>query len=305
MQEAIVCTGCGSKFVATRSRCPKCRTPIPRADPAAAAARSRRLAIGSGIFFLVFVVALGTLWATRRSEPAASGTVAPADPLASRRQPVPAADAAPSAIAAADARKQRAFMATSDLGTVSYGSGDFAGALAQFEAAVARNPRDAESLSNLGQVLIKLDRVAESLPHLERACALDPDRWAYRFNLARAHGLLKQWDESVASYRRAQQLFPDDYVTTFNLALTLHKRGDEPAAVEEYKKAVTLNPDEASFRMALAISHEALQQRQEAAAAYGEYLRLAPSAADAEKVKSRIAQLTGSPEAAPRAPAGL
>jgi predicted TPR repeat methyltransferase len=99
--------------------------------------------------------------------------------------------------------------------------------------------------------------------------------------------------ESIQGYRHAQELFPDDYVTTFNLALTLHKSGDEPAAVVEYQKAINLQPDDASFRKALGLSYERLQKRAEAAAAYQEYLRLSPDAADADTVRTRIAELTG------------
>ena len=70
-------------------------------------------------------------------------------------------------------------------------------------------------------------------------------------------------------------------------------KGDDAEAVTEYKKAIALNPGDASFRMALAISYEALQQKSEAAGQYVEYLRLSPLAADAEKVRAKIAQLTG------------
>ena len=52
-----------------------------------------------------------------------------------------------------------------------------------------------------------------------------------------------------------------------------------------------LQPEDASFRKALAISYEQLKQATEAAAAYEEYLRLSPSAADADKVRARIALL--------------
>ena len=82
-------------------------------------------------------------------------------------------------------------------------------------------------------------------------------------------------------------------MTTFNLALALHKRGDEAAAVEQYQKAITLQPEDASFRKALAISFERLQKPAEAAFAYQEYLRLSPDAADADKVRARITELTG------------
>jgi tetratricopeptide (TPR) repeat protein len=284
-----VCESCGSKFDASRDRCPKCRAPIVKLDAAAEKARSKRLALGSGVVLGICVLAVGTIWYTQRPGPERPVTARPSDPLAARRQPR-AAEGEPGVAAAVE--KPRPFMDPSGAATVSYQSGDYLSALAQFEAAVAKNPRDAESLSNLGQVLVRLERTEEAIPYFERACTLNPDRWAYRFNLARALGLLQRWDESIASYRQAQQLFPADYVTTFNLALTLHKKGDDAAAIEEYKKAIELNPEDASFRMAMAISYEALQQRQNAAAAYSEYLRLSPTAADADKVRARIALLT-------------
>jgi predicted TPR repeat methyltransferase len=53
----------------------------------------------------------------------------------------------------------------------------------------------------------------------------------------------------------------------------------------------------------LAESYEALNQRPQAAAAYGEYLRLAPSGPDAEKARVRIARLTSTAE--PSTPPGV
>ena len=54
--------------------------------------------------------------------------------------------------------------------------------------------------------------------------------------------------------------------------------------------------------MALAISLERVN-RTEAAAAYGEYLRLSPTAPDADKVRARMAELTGAQAAPAPAPA--
>lgn len=261
-----------------------------RKDPKVEAARSRRLAqVAAGILGSC-LLGVAVIWMSG-SDPEASVTVAPPDPLAARRQAVAAADA--ETAAEAPPAPQRSFMDPSAAAAVSYTAGDYATAIGQFEEAVKNNPQDAESLSNLGQVLVKLGRVPDSIPYFERACSLNPDRWAYRFNLARALGLMQRWDEAIASYRQAQQLFPNDYVTTFNLGLALHKKGDDAGAVDEYLKAVSLNPDDASFRMALAISYEALQRKPEAAGAYGEYLRILPNAPDAEKVRARIALLGG------------
>ena len=297
MDKTTSCTRCGTKFAVSRDRCPKCRTPVPQVDPAAEAARSRRLQQISTAIIAIFLLIVGGLWMLREPEPDESAMARSAgrDPLAERRQAM--ARPAEPTVSAPDA--ERPFLEAAGKGSIAYNAGDYATALARYEDAVKQNPQDAESLSNLGQVLVRMQRTAEAVPYFERATALNPQRWAYRFNLARAHALLQHWDDAIASYRQAQTLFPDDYATTFNLALTLHKKGDDAGAVTEYKKAIALNPGDASFRMALAISYEALQQKPEAAGQYVEYLRLSPLAADADKVRAKIAELTGSPAATP------
>lgn len=296
MAQTTVCSSCGSKFAAARDRCPRCHVVVVRVDAAAERARSKRMARAAAVILGTSVLALGVFYLTRESTADRPVATAPKDPLAARRQ---AGAARPEPEPARNSAAQNPFLEPAGRASLAYDAGDFPTALARFEEAVRKNPSDAESLSNLGQVLVKLGRAAEALPHFERACALNPERWTYRFNLARAFSVLGRWDESIASYRQAQGLFPDDYVTTFNLALALHKKGDDAAAVGEYKKAVALNPEEPSFRMALAISYESLQNRPEAAAAYSEYLRLSPAAPDADKVKARIALLTGQPVPAP------
>jgi Flp pilus assembly protein TadD len=237
----------------------------------------------------VAVLVVAGLWLAKDPEP--SSTIPakrPADPLAARRVQPPAPPQTQP-----EQETERPFLDPSGAGATAYAAGNYSSALEQFQAAIAKNPDDAEALSNLGQILVKLGRVAEAIPYYERAIKIIPQRWAYRFNLARAQGLLGKWDEAVATYREAQQLFPNDYATSFNLALALHKKGDDVGAVDEYKKAIELDPSDASFRMALAISLEKLQRRAEAIAAYNDYLQLSPSAPDADRVRARIAQLSG------------
>jgi tetratricopeptide (TPR) repeat protein len=243
----------------------------------------------SAVIAGVFILALGVLWWRADREPDAPATTVQRASTAAPNQPSPAAPGGP---------RQRpepgaAFLDPSGAATMAYQAGDYQTALRRFQEAIDRNPNDAESLSNLGQVLVKMGRTAEAVPHLDRAATLNPDRWAYRFNLARALGQLGRWEESIASYQQAQRLFPDDYVTTFNLAMTLHKSGNEQAAVDQYRRTIELNPEDPTFRIALANSYERLRKPAEAVAAYSEYLRLSPSGVDAERVRARIAQLTG------------
>ncbi len=292
MSNALACSKCGAKVRPGRDRCPRCRAFITAPDPARAAAESRKLAKITAVIAGAFVLLLAGLWILRergpRLTPAKSATQAPAS--TSREASAPSNEAAASRQPLA---RDRPFLDAAGAGSAAYEEGDYATALAQFQAAIEKNPQDSDSLSNLGQVLVKMNRPVDAIPYLTRAVALAPDRWAYQFNLARALGQAGRMAESIQGYRRAQELFPDDYVTTFNLALSLHKTGDEAAAVDQYQKAINLQPEDASFRKALAISYERLQKPADAAAAYQEYLRLSPAAPDADKVRARIAELTG------------
>jgi Flp pilus assembly protein TadD len=291
--DAIICEKCGTKVRHGRDRCPRCRAFFKAPDPARAAAESQKLLKATGVLVGAFLLLLAGLWWRRDAapvpSPARSAAAAPSQRGAGATANQPAA--------AAQLGRDRPFLDAADEGALAYEAGDLAASLAKFQAAIERNPQDTDSLSNLGQVLVKMNRPADAIPYLSRAVSLAPDRWAYQFNLARALGLVGRMDESIHGYRVAQQLFPNDYVTTFNLALALHKQGDEAAAVDQYQKAITLQPDDASFRKALAISYERLQKSAEAAAAYQEYLRLSPAAPDTDKVRARIAELTGAPVA--------
>jgi tetratricopeptide (TPR) repeat protein len=290
MSEAVLCPSCGAKVNAAHDRCPRCRARF-RSDPETEARHSKKLAQWSAALGASFMIVVGGLWLLKDGEPTSVARAPRTDPFADRRQPKsePAQPAQP----ARPAEPATPFLEPSGAGATAYATGDYQSALEQYKAAVAKNPEDAESHSNLGQILVRLGKPAEAIPHFEKAIALIPDRWAYRFNLARALSVLGKWDEAIASYRQAQQLFPNDYATTFNLALTLHKKGDDQAAVEEYKKAIALSPSDASFHFALALSYERLQRRTDAVAAYEEYLRLAPAAGDADKIRARIAELSG------------
>ena len=54
-----------------------------------------------------------------------------------------------------------------------------------------------------------------------------------------------------------------------------------------------------SYVFALALSYERLRRNSEAIAAYEEYLRLAPAAGDADRVRARITELSGAPASSP------
>ena len=302
---AAVCAVCGTKFNAERDRCPRCRTTFEPPDrealvaaARASAARSRRMQIIGVSALSIALAGTAAAWVFTPKSPPDIVRPAAVDPLAGRRASPPAE---PADAETSSAPKERPFMDASAKAHDAYIAGDVDGALLHYKDVLAKNPNDAEALSNLGQILVRQGQADQALAYFNRAIELNPDRWAYVFNRGRANAVLERWAECIADYRRAQQLFPSDYATTFNLAQALHKSGDDDGAVKEYQKAIDLAPDDPSFRMALGISLERLNRKAEAAAAYGEALKLDPTAPDADKVKERIALLTGAaaPAAAP------
>ena len=260
--------------------------PVP---PPASRTASAAPVIGSLIVAGV-LIAVGIPWLAGPDDPAPPRAIVTAAEPAATHPGIPDTADRPEAPAPGTAR---AFLDPAGAGATAYAAGDYEGALAQYYLAVERNPQDSEAHSNLGQMLVRLKRPAEALPYFDRAIQLLPVRWAYHFNRARALGLLDRWDEAIAGYRQAQGMFPDDYATAFNLGQALHRKGDEVAAVEAYLRAIELNETDPTFRMALGISYERQQKTAEAAAAYDEYLRLSPDAADAEQVRGRIVALRG------------
>ena len=292
-----VCGHCRAKVAADRSRCPRCSAVEASSSPEIDPPHSKRLALISGTLLAMALIALGVVY---MQQPAETATVVPkslADPLAARR--------AASAAAVAAAQEQDAAPADPTArAEADYAAGDGAKLLDGYRDAVQRRPEDADARTSLAQMLVRLKRTEEALPHFERAIALDPQRPAHHVNLGNAFAQLQRWDEAIESLRRAQQMQPGDSVTTFDLAKALHRKGDAAAAVTEFQKVIGLDPNDASVRIALAESYEALNQRPQAAEAYNQYLKLAPSGPDADKARLRIARLT-STSAEPSTPPGV
>jgi Flp pilus assembly protein TadD len=291
VSETIVCQKCRSKVAAIRHSCPRCGLRFAVSDPEREAAKSKRLALISGTALVLALIGLGVVYMQQpvETESAAAGTPV-ADPLAARRAASSAAVAAAQAADAAPADP-------SARAEANYASGDGARLIDQYRDAVQRRPEDADAHASLAQMLERLKRTDEAVPEFERAVALAPQNATHHLNLGKALAELQRWPDAVQSLRRAQQLQPSDAGTASELGRVLNKNGDHAAAVEAYRKVIGLDPNDAPARMALAETFEAMDRRQDAAAAYNEYLKMAPAGTDADRVRLKLSRLSGQPAA--------
>ena len=291
------CPKCQQKLKAEWHRCPRCKMSIPKQPVAAEASaqepRSRAwIALlvvgaiatagvaGSGVFSAPESGAAPTAVesSTSASSSAGSGkTRRPSGPGEG------AADRTASAHVAIDAKRS---------GKVAYATGDFAGALQQYEAAVEAAPDDAEAQNNLGQMLVRLGRTKDAIPHFDAAVTIDGDEWSYRFNRARAYGLLNQWKDAAAEYRVATRLFPEDHATAFNLGLALLRVPDYPEAVRALEHAVSIAPEETGFLITLGTAYVGAKQSDRARATFEKFLEVAPSDSEAPRVRSLLEAMT-------------
>lgn len=310
MSAAVRCGRCGIRYHSRYEKCPRCRSRDPRPIERAAGQRSPRAAAGQGarrgqpeavpgrglhvkpgafasVAAGIILLLTGWVWGPAFSAGVPASAPDSSGPLAAlMRASQPRRSTPPERVPT-----ELPFIDAATAGTLAYSRGELEQALGMFEKEIVNRPSDAESHSNAAQVLIRLGRPTDALPLLERAVALNESRWAYRFNLARCRGLLGDWTGAVSDYRAAAELFPADYATLFNLAQSLHRAGREEEAVAGYREAIAAKPDDATFHLALGISEENRGQAAAAVAAYREFLQMAPEAAEAAGVRTRLEQL--------------
>lgn len=280
-RDVTKCPVCGAKISAARTRCPRCRAQLVAEDPALRAADSRRLRLAAAALCGAFVLALGILWYTGRS----NASSAPAAPQVRPGPP-------PASRAGGDIEPQ--FVEPAGIPAPVAGS-DLQQSLGYYERRARERPGDADTRANLGRVQLQLGRTQDAIASLQAATDAAPERWTHRVLLAQAQCALSRWDECIGSLRKARELAPAEAAIAHNLAVALHRRGSDQAALEEYQRARTLSPDLAAVHLGLAVSQDRLGQPADAIAAYQEYLRLAPQAPAADKIRERIALLLEGP----------
>jgi Flp pilus assembly protein TadD len=86
---------------------------------------------------------------------------------------------------------------------------------------------------------------------------------------------------------------PTDFATRYNLAMALHRKDDELGAISELQKGIEMAPSVSSFHLALGVSLEKIGRLDEAGRAYQRYLDLAPSAPDADRVRTHLRSVSG------------
>lgn len=126
-----------------------------------------------------------------------------------------------------------------------HGAGDFAGALAAYDAALRANPLAAALHFHRGNALVMLQRTEDAVAAFEQCLALEPENLAARYNRARALVQLERWRDALQALDElvgAHPAVPDAWMNRAGAqqALGLHEE-----ALVSVMRALALKPDDA------------------------------------------------------------
>jgi tetratricopeptide (TPR) repeat protein len=184
------------------------------------------------------------------------------------------------------------FTITLALGNACYEKKDYPSAIEAYRQAAALRPDDSKPYFNLGEAHYAAGQYTQAEAAYRKAIELDPGAappMAYQF-LGLTLYNQKKIDEAIAQYRAAIEFSGGDYAEAhYNLGIALLARDQFREAEAEFRLAISQEKKhwpEAHFNLANALEKQ--RRFREAADEYETYLRLAPTADDGAKIRSRI-----------------
>ena len=168
----------------------------------------------------------------------------------------------------------------------------------EFEAMLAESPDDPEALAGAGRIAASQKNFAKALPLLRHALEQRPGDTDLMGSLAMATEASGDAKAAALAYGEIVLRAPANHLARAHLAAMLVKQGRIDQALGTLQEGIARAPVAPELRKALGSTLEDAGRPAEAAAAYREYARLAPGAADAKDLLARAASL------APKAASG-
>ena len=194
-------------------------------------------------------------------------------------------------ISAANAGVPKRALAHYEKATKLVEANDYAGAIEKLKLAVAEYPKFVNALNEIGVIYLRLNKLELANEALQAALKIKPDAYEPLIN----HGItlfrLERLKEAEIVLRDALKAKPESAVVYYYLGRTLNRLNRIDEAETAYLACIKLTPDK--FKEAhrlLAVIYLDRGNLKRVIEELETYLRLAPTAADAEHLKSVIAE---------------
>ncbi len=160
-------------------------------------------------------------------------------------------------------------------------AGDYAAALADFNAALDLKPDFALAYQNRGLVHYRLGDYAAALEDYAHALRLQPNNADIYFNRAATHFEQGNLTAALQDYDQVIRIKPWDASGYLNRGFIHDARGDYARAIADFEQAIRFKPDYAEAYHNRGVTREKLGEVPSALADHAEAARLKPDFADA------------------------
>ena len=173
--------------------------------------------------------------------------------------------------------------------------GDHLGAIEQLKLAIKEYPSFMLAFNELGVQYLRLNQLENADEAFQGALKIDPTAFSALINRGIANVMMKRYGEAVPILRKALKTNDQSAVGHYFLGQALANLGMFDDAEKELLASLKLGKEamKEAHRI-LAIIYTSRGAKKQAADELEAYLKLAPNAPDAQKLRERIQQLKGS-----------
>ena len=165
-------------------------------------------------------------------------------------------------------------------------------AIEELKLALAEYPSFTQAFNEMGVQYLKLNRLEDADDSFQKALKIDPESLAALINRGIANVMMKRYGEAVPILRKALKKNDQSAVGHYFLGQALANLGLFDAAEKELLASVTLGKQEMKeAHRLLAIIYSSRGAKIKAADELEAYLKLAPDAPDADKLREMIQRL--------------
>jgi Flp pilus assembly protein TadD len=195
-----------------------------------------------------------------------------------------------------EAEKAAAFQKVFDEGVAASQSGNVDVALARFTEALKAQPTCYPCQYNIGAAYLAKKDYAKAEAAFLEAAKLKPDAAEPYNQLANLYNQQKQFDKAGAMATEAAKRAPaggagGNPETSFNQGVVLWNAGKIAEAQVQFEAAAKAKPDYADAHYWIGMAHLNQGKLDQAAAAFQQYLKLAPTGQYAEQAKGVLSQI--------------
>jgi tetratricopeptide (TPR) repeat protein len=193
------------------------------------------------------------------------------------------------------ARNPQAEPAYINLGLIESNSGNYSGAIENFQRALQIHPASLEAHCDLASTLLKTGDVTGGIEQLEQVKRINPRYSVAYYDLGTIYLRARQLPQAIAELKTAVDLNPADFNAKNNLGYALDQSGQPAAAVPYYRSALLDKPDDPNTLLNLGTALMQLKDYPDAVDEFKAALQVAPRLTQAQEMLQQAEQLEASP----------